>query len=258
MTDRQTVPAAQAAFDRPSPPSPAALFRAFNRLALQGFGGVLPVAQRELVDRLRWLSLEQFLALLSLSQVLPGPNIVNLGLILGDRFFGWRGGLAAMAGFLCFIVIFLAGFLAILSAAMWSLAMASDAMGLAAIILSSGILPWAAAPPARLRTAMVVRTVSWVFMAYLSGLNVGQADGRAAGMEAQARDVRVRKAGGRKRQEWGEGLGPGGRQDRTAGSSLDQDGGLQPWIAAHRQTVGEGLTRIAAQPRYLADHVSVG
>ncbi|MDO9094568.1 MAG: chromate transporter [Rubrivivax sp.] len=78
----------------------ADLFWAFNRLALQGFGGVLPVAQRELVERLRWLSREQFLELLSLSQVLPGPNIVNLGLILGDRFFGWRGGLAAVAGML--------------------------------------------------------------------------------------------------------------------------------------------------------------
>ncbi len=82
------------------PASPAALFWAFNRLALQGFGGVLPVAQRELVERLRWLTREQFLDLLALSQVLPGPNVVNLGLILGDRCFGWRGGLAAMAGLL--------------------------------------------------------------------------------------------------------------------------------------------------------------
>lgn len=72
----------------------ADLFWAFNRLALQGFGGVLPVAQRELVDRLQWLTHQQFLELLSLSQVLPGPNIVNLGLILGDRFLGWRGGVA--------------------------------------------------------------------------------------------------------------------------------------------------------------------
>ena len=84
----------------PRPASPAAVFWAFNRLALQGFGGVLPVAQRELVDRLHWLTPQQFLELLSLSQVLPGPNIVNLGLILGDRFFGWRGALAAAAGLL--------------------------------------------------------------------------------------------------------------------------------------------------------------
>ena len=82
------------------PASLGALFRAFNWLALQGFGGVLPVAQRELVDRLHWLTPQQFLELLALSQVLPGPNIVNLGLILGDRFFGWRGALAATAGLL--------------------------------------------------------------------------------------------------------------------------------------------------------------
>ncbi len=85
---------------RAGPASPKVLFWAFQRMALQGFGGVLPVAQRELVDRLKWLPREQFLELLSLSQVLPGPNIVNLGLILGDRYFGWRGGLAAMSGLL--------------------------------------------------------------------------------------------------------------------------------------------------------------
>jgi chromate transporter len=82
------------------PATPTALFWACNRLALQGFGGVLPVAQRELVDRLGWLTRSQFLELLSLAQVLPGPNIVNLGLIMGDRWFGWRGACAATAGLL--------------------------------------------------------------------------------------------------------------------------------------------------------------
>ena len=38
------------------PASPLALFIAFSVLALQGFGGVLAVAQRELVDRRGWLS----------------------------------------------------------------------------------------------------------------------------------------------------------------------------------------------------------
>jgi chromate transporter len=82
------------------PQSPAELFKAFNHLALQGFGGVLPVAQRSLVERLGWLSRDQFLELLSLAQVLPGPNIVNLALIFGDRHFGWRGAIAAMGGVL--------------------------------------------------------------------------------------------------------------------------------------------------------------
>jgi chromate transporter len=81
-----------------SPASPAEIFRVFNRLALQGFGGVLPIAQRELVDRERWLTREQFLELLAVAQVLPGPNVVNLSLMFGDRAFGWRGGLAALGG----------------------------------------------------------------------------------------------------------------------------------------------------------------
>jgi chromate transporter len=81
-----------------SPTSPGEMFRVFNRLAMQGFGGVLPIAQRELVERERWLTREQFVELLSVAQVLPGPNVVNLALMFGDRAFGWRGGIAALAG----------------------------------------------------------------------------------------------------------------------------------------------------------------
>lgn len=96
------TPAPQAAASpaQAAPASPGELFAVFTRLALQGFGGVLPVTQRALVEHRRWLDREQFLELLSISQVLPGPNIVNLALILGDRYFGWRGALAATAGVL--------------------------------------------------------------------------------------------------------------------------------------------------------------
>jgi chromate transporter len=83
-----------------TPQSPGEIFRVFTRLALQGFGGVLPIAQRELVERERWLTREQFLEILAVSQVLPGPNVVNLSLMFGDRAFGWRGGLAALGGML--------------------------------------------------------------------------------------------------------------------------------------------------------------
>lgn len=76
------------------------LFFAFNSISLQGFGGVLAVAQRGLVEQRRWLTPRDFVELLSVSQVLPGPNIVNLGLIIGDRFFGLRGAFTAMAGML--------------------------------------------------------------------------------------------------------------------------------------------------------------
>jgi chromate transporter len=84
-----------------APRSAIELFWAFTSLALQGFGGVLPVAQRELVERRAWLTREEFAEALSIGQVLPGPNVVNMSLMIGDRFFGWRGALCALAGILC-------------------------------------------------------------------------------------------------------------------------------------------------------------
>jgi chromate transporter len=82
------------------PASLTELFVAFSRLALQGFGGVLAVAQRELVERLQWMTKEDFVETLSIAQVLPGPNIVNLSMMIGDRFFGLRGAVVALAGML--------------------------------------------------------------------------------------------------------------------------------------------------------------
>lgn len=76
------------------------LFLAFNWLALQGFGGVLAVVQRELVERKRWMTAEEFIEEWAVAQVMPGPNVINLGLILGDRFFGWRGAVVTLVGLL--------------------------------------------------------------------------------------------------------------------------------------------------------------
>lgn len=80
------------------PASPRELFVAFTWLALQGFGGVLAVAQRVLCEERRWLTRDQFIEILSIGQVLPGPNVCNVALMVGDRFFGWRGAFAALAG----------------------------------------------------------------------------------------------------------------------------------------------------------------
>ncbi len=80
------------------PASNKDLFVTFTRLALQGFGGVLPIAQRVLCEQKRWLSKEQFVEILALGQVLPGPNVCNVALMVGDRFFGWRGAFSALAG----------------------------------------------------------------------------------------------------------------------------------------------------------------
>lgn len=90
------------ALARPRPSSPRDLFWSFSFLALQGFGGVLAVVQRELVERKRWLSAEEFLEDWAVAQILPGPNVVNLALVIGDRHFGVRGAVASLAGMLTF------------------------------------------------------------------------------------------------------------------------------------------------------------
>lgn len=100
---RMSLPAAPV--DKPAlerPQSLPALFWAFSSLALQGFGGVLAIAQRDLVERKRWLTREEFVEEWAVAQILPGPNVINLSLMLGDRYFGMRGALVALAGMLVF------------------------------------------------------------------------------------------------------------------------------------------------------------
>ena len=86
----------------PQPQSLADLFWSFSTLALQGFGGVLAVVQRELVEKKKWLTLEEFVEDWAVAQILPGPNVVNLSLMIGDRYFGMRGALTVLAGMLVF------------------------------------------------------------------------------------------------------------------------------------------------------------
>ncbi len=74
------------------------LFLVFSGLSLQGFGGVLPFAYRALVERHRWLTPAQFAEHLGICQLLPGPTICNIALMVGHRYAGARGGLAAIAG----------------------------------------------------------------------------------------------------------------------------------------------------------------
>jgi chromate transporter len=86
--------------DHPRPRSLTDLFVSFTLLALQGFGGVLAVVQREMVDRKRWLTQEEFIEDWAVAQIMPGPNVVNLSLMIGGRYFGVPGALAALAGLL--------------------------------------------------------------------------------------------------------------------------------------------------------------
>jgi chromate transporter len=84
--------------DRPN--SRRDVFITFTWLALQGFGGVLPLMQKNLVERRNWLTDEEFLDDWAVAQILPGSNIFNFALIVGRRLLGVPGAVAAMAGML--------------------------------------------------------------------------------------------------------------------------------------------------------------
>src|SRR5215216_1862078 len=107
-----STPPADPAEDHPRPKSLSDLFISFTILALQGFGGVLAVVQRELVEKKRWMTKEEFVEEWAVAQIMPGPNVVNLSLMIGARYFGLPGAMAALAGMLAVplvLVLLLAG-----------------------------------------------------------------------------------------------------------------------------------------------------
>lgn len=107
MADALDVTAAgtDPAAPRPQPRDCADLFWSFTWLALQGFGGVLAVVQRELVEKKRWMTNDEFVEDWAVAQIMPGPNVVNLSIMIGERYFGWRGAVAALAGMLTFPLV---------------------------------------------------------------------------------------------------------------------------------------------------------
>lgn len=93
-------PAAISVPELPTSPPPGliALFVAFAKMSLSGFGGVLVWARRGIVDQHRWMTADEFNETYALCHFLPGPNIVNLSVVFGARFRGIPGAIAAFAG----------------------------------------------------------------------------------------------------------------------------------------------------------------
>jgi chromate transporter len=105
------------------PRSKTDMFITFTLLALQGFGGVVAVVQRELVEKKRWMTQAQFLEDWAVAQIMPGPNVVNFCLMIGGRHFGFGGALASLAGLLLAplaVVLILASVFGGVSDAAWA------------------------------------------------------------------------------------------------------------------------------------------
>ena len=94
----------------PTPPrSIAELFIGFLSIGARAFGGVLPWAHRVLVEERRWVAPADFAEMLALCQFLPGPNVANLSIVLGRRWFGLPGAIAGFCGLMALPFIWVLG-----------------------------------------------------------------------------------------------------------------------------------------------------
>ncbi|HVJ34319.1 MAG TPA: chromate transporter [Terriglobia bacterium] len=98
MTDRQ-----EALDHIPAVPqvSLSQIMLLFARIGLTSFGGGLSAwIYREVVDRYRWMGEDEFLGGLTMAQILPGPNVINLSIYIGQRLRGGVGSLVAVGALL--------------------------------------------------------------------------------------------------------------------------------------------------------------
>src|SRR5579862_6777954 len=82
--------------------SPALIFATALRLGTTSFGG--PIAhlghmERAYVEEQGWVTHAQYASVVGLCQILPGPSSSQVGFLVGYATAGWRGALAAWAGF---------------------------------------------------------------------------------------------------------------------------------------------------------------
>jgi chromate transporter len=104
---------------RAEPAAPArvsllAILGVFAKIGLMSFGGALSGwMHREIVLRRGWMDEADFLSGLALGQIMPGANVANLSLYIGQRLRGGVGAIVALLGMLLppMIVVVLLGML---------------------------------------------------------------------------------------------------------------------------------------------------
>lgn len=175
MTSAQT-PSSSRTGDEPSPVSPRSLgelFIVFTLMALQGFGGVLAVVQREMVERRRWMTRDEFVEEWAVAQVVPGPNVINLAIIFGSRHFGWRGAVVGTAGILaaptCVVLALALAYAQYGQAPQMQAALRGMSAVTAGLIAATGLklLPALARHPLGWRTAAVFSLLTFAAIALL-------------------------------------------------------------------------------------------
>lgn len=142
------------------------MFLAFLGVGLSGFGGVLPFARRMLVEHRGWMTEADFTETLALCQSLPGPNIVNLSVVVGSRYAGVMGALACLTGLTAAPVAIVIG-LAILHDRFGALGRAPDmllGLGAAAAGLVAATVAKIARPVVATRPVTSTPVIALVFI----------------------------------------------------------------------------------------------
>lgn len=88
------------------------LFRSFFKIGSFTFGGgfaMIPLIEREMIDRRGWVERKDFLELLTLAQSAPGPIALNSAVFVGYKVAGYKGAFSSVAGVVLpsFIIILL-------------------------------------------------------------------------------------------------------------------------------------------------------
>ena len=86
------------------------LFTTFFKVGTFTIGGgyaMIPLIQREVVERRRWLSDTEMLDVIALSQTMPGILAANIAALVGQRLRGTRGALVAVAGNILMPIVFI-------------------------------------------------------------------------------------------------------------------------------------------------------
>lgn len=77
------------------------LFLTFAKIGAFTIGGgyaMIPLIQREVVERKKWLGSKEFLDILAISQSAPGILIINISIFIGEKLKGVKGSIAASVG----------------------------------------------------------------------------------------------------------------------------------------------------------------
>ncbi len=77
------------------------LFLVFLKIGAFTFGGgfaMFPIIQREIVEKRRWITEEEFIDYITVAQTLPGMIAGNVSIFVGNKIAGFAGSLAALAG----------------------------------------------------------------------------------------------------------------------------------------------------------------